>query len=327
MPSKPDPGAHVLDTVRASCATVAEGARWVRLRPARLQGYVSELCLERWQRPVLDPSRHYLGHGDATAGFILVLDAVNFGSGWSDCLRKKPGGSTYSTIAQALTDHYSAYGPMSAEQLAALQVADCFRIFDQDPNSKPVGALMRHFRRSLNDLGRFLLERHGGAFDRLIRSAGQSAGELVRVLLDMPYYRDVARWNGAPVAFYKRAQITASDLYLALEGHGLGRFHDLDRLTAFADNVVPHVLHVDGVLEYEESLERRIQAGELLPSGSREEVEIRAGAVHAVERIVAGLHACGVEVLPMQVDVLLWTRGRAPRYKDLPRHRTRSIYY
>ncbi len=38
--------------------------------------------------------------------------------------------------------------------------------------------------------------------------------------------------------FYKRAQIVASDLALA----GVARFADLDRLTIFADNLVPHVL-------------------------------------------------------------------------------------
>ena len=38
--------------------------------------------------------------------------------------------------------------------------------------------------------------------------------------------------------FYKRAQIVASDLALA----GVAEFDDLDRLTIFADNLVPHVL-------------------------------------------------------------------------------------
>ena len=47
--------------------------------------------------------------------------------------------------------------------------------------------------------------------------------------------------------FYKRAQIVAADLALA----GVARFRDLDRLTIFADNLVPHVLRCDGVLVYD----------------------------------------------------------------------------
>ena len=47
--------------------------------------------------------------------------------------------------------------------------------------------------------------------------------------------------------FYKRAQIVPNDLALA----GVAEFADLDRLTIFADNLVPHVLRVDGVLRYD----------------------------------------------------------------------------
>ena len=56
-----------------------------------------------------------------------------------------------------------------------------------------------------------------------------------------------------------------SDLALA----GVAEFDDLDRLTIFADNLVPHVLRVDGVLRYDPELAARIDAGELLPPGER----------------------------------------------------------
>ena len=79
---------------------------------------------------------------------------------------------------------------------------------------------------------------------------------------------------------YKRAQIVASDLALA----GVAEFADLDRLTIFADNLVPHVLRCEGVLVYDESLAARIDAGETLPLGGAER-EIRACALHACELI------------------------------------------
>ncbi len=40
----------------------------------------------------------------------------------------------------------------------------------------------------------------------------------------------------------------AADLAAAFRGQGPGRFRDLDRLTLFADNLVPHVLRREGVL-------------------------------------------------------------------------------
>ena len=70
----------------------------------------------------------------------------------------------------------------------------------------------------------------------------------------MPFFRDTG--------FYKRAQIVPADLALA----GVAEFHDLDRLTIFADNLVPHVLRVDGVLRYDPELAARIDAGELHPA-------------------------------------------------------------
>ena len=76
--------------------------------------------------------------------------------------------------------------------------------------------------------------------------------------------------------FYKRAQITGSDLELA----GVASFGDIDRLTIFADNLVPHVLRCDGVLVYDERLAAHIDAGRRLRPGPQER-EIRACAVHA----------------------------------------------
>jgi hypothetical protein len=117
--------------------------------------------------------------------------------------------------------------------------------------------------------------------------------------------------------FYKRAQIVGSDLALA----GVADFHDLDRLTIFADNLVPHVLRVDGVLRYDAELAARIDAAQLLPQGSAER-EIRACGLCACEALAERFG-----VSPRELDMRLWNRGQAPEYKRIPRHRTRSVYY
>jgi hypothetical protein len=81
------------------------------------------------------------------------------------------------------------------------------------------------------------------------------------------------------------------------------------------------------VLVYEAELARRIDAEELLIPGSPEEVEIRASALHAVERCVAGLAAADIRMTAQQVDYLMWTHGQSPEIKAAPRHRARSTYY
>ena len=132
-------------------------------------------------------------------------------------------------------------------------------------------------------------------------------------------FADSSCYRGFEVPFRKRAQIAAADLAAA----GVASFPDLDRLTMFADNLVPHVLRLDGVLRFAPRLVARIDRGELLEHGSAEEVEIRACALHAVELIVAARPGtCAADV-----DRLLWHRGQQPRYKAVPRHRSRCTAY
>ena len=142
-----------------------------------------------------------------------------------------------------------------------------------------------------------------------------------------PFSETLRTTKELEVPLYKRAQILVTDLAIAFDGQGPGSFRDLDRLTIFADNLVPHVLRVDGLLDYDPDLLARIERGELIPAGSPEEIEIRAVAVHAVERIAAELRASGVPATARELDYLLWNRGSGEEYKTLPRHRTRTVFY
>lgn len=187
---------------------------------------------------------------------------------------------------------------------------------------------MDRFAAALNDLGRLLIDSYSGSFSTLIESAGYSAEQLVRLLSAMPFFDDVADLRGRRVPFYKRAQLTAADLALGFEGQGWGRFDDLGELTIFADNLVPHVLRMDGILLYAPVLAARIDSEELIPAGSPEEVEIRAGALHAAELMAGELRQAGRPTTAMSIDFFLWNRGQQPSYKlAKPRHRTRTVFY
>ncbi|MGH9350515.1 MAG: queuosine salvage family protein, partial [Vicinamibacterales bacterium] len=312
--------------IRRGCAAVAARARHVAITP-RLSQCAAELAHTPLQPPPLDPVAHYLGRGDDTVAFFLTLDAINFGSGYFPLLRKRPGASGYTTIATALADRFRAHGPWSSEELSALSPADCAAVFGQDPAVPAIHELMTLFAAALNELGRFVSRHHEGRCAGVIDAAAGSAARLVTVLAGMPGFRDVARYDTLTVPFFKRAQLLAADLFLAFGGEGRGRFGDLHRLTIFADNLVPHVLHEEGVLAYADPLQRAIEAGELIEAGSEEEVEIRACAVHAAERLVAELAALGRPMPARQLDWLLWNRGQEPRYKNRPRHRTRTTFY
>jgi hypothetical protein len=150
---------------------------------------------------------------------------------------------------------------------------------------------------------------------------------MIKLLLRMPYFDDVQLYDKIEVPFYKRAQLTVADLSLAFVGKGLGRFDDLENLTIFADNLVPHVLRVDSILLYEEELGSHIDAGKRVAAGSVQEIEIRACALYAVELLKNELIRSGHQLTSMGLDFLLWNRGQQPVYKSIPRHRSRTVFY
>ena len=285
------------DAVRRSCAEVAANARWVSLELDRLGS------VEPGPPPELDAERHYLeGPDEEVAMYMLTLDAINFGSGWFPTLRKRPGSSGYYTVAWALADRFRSQGAFSAAHLRSIDQGQVARVLEQDEGHE----LMALYAHALRDLGEFMGAR--SALEVIAEAEGSAERLAEQLAAGMPFFDDPG--------FYKRAQILPNDLALA----GVAQFGDLDRLTIFADNLVPHVLRVDGVLRYDPQLRATIDAGELLEPGEQER-EIRACALHACELIAAGL-----EVPPRVLDVWLWNRGQSPRYKAVPRHRTRTVF-
>jgi hypothetical protein len=320
------------DKVRATCERIVAKARWVTI------DLDAATQVQPLEPPALDPQIHYLeGDPADVADYVLALDAINFGSGWFPTLRKRSLHgeqlSGYFTVALSLAEHVRRRGPPTSAWLTQVSTPEIADILGQ----RSAQELMSLYAQALRALGRFLASPPTLLFssaksdqatwrdypdqpiphDRpprraldLVAEAGGSAERLAGMLA-----RSMAMFDDR--GFYKRAQIVANDLELA----GVAQFHDLDRLTIFADNLVPHVLRCDGVLVYDEALAARIDGGEQLALGGAER-EIRACAVHACELISkrTGLPA-------RTIDTWLWTKGQAPEYKARPRHRCRTVFY
>jgi Potential Queuosine, Q, salvage protein family len=290
------------DEVRLTCAGIAATARSVRIDVDALDAVTPSAP------PLLDPERHYLEGSELdVATYLLTLDAVNFGSGWFDSIAKREEAgvpvSGYFTVAWGLADRFRAHGPWTNAQLRGMRTEEIAQTLGQRADHE----LMSLYAQALRALGAFLAER--SALD-VVAAAGGRAERLAETLAGaMALFADRG--------FFKRAQITPADLSLG----GVAAFTDLDRLTIFADNVVPHVLRCDGVLVYDERLAAHIDAGRRLRMGPQER-EIRGCAVHACELIAQRL---GVPAHTL--DNWLWNRGQEPAYKERPRHRCRTVYY
>ncbi|HLI61072.1 MAG TPA: queuosine salvage family protein [Solirubrobacteraceae bacterium] len=306
-----------MDELRTAAAEVARRARSVRIDEAALVPYARSLDLSPVRAGDANEPPPAWGRAERAA-FWLSLDAINFGSGWFPTLRKSgsPPRSGYRTIATAWRAHCERCGPPAAAELAAIEPATIARILGQSPGHE----LMALFADSLRDLGTRLERECGGAALALVAEAGGSAVTFASRIGEWSCFADRSQYEELSVPFLKRAQIAACDL----ERAGAAAWHDAARLTMFADNLVPHVLRLDGVLAFDETLVARIERGELIAHGSPEEVEIRACALHAVELMVA---ARGDGTTAAELDQLLWHRGQGPAYKARPRHRSRCTAY
>jgi hypothetical protein len=290
------------DDIRAAAARVAGEATSVRIDADRIEPYAHAL------EPSAPPTPDLAGADDETrAAFSLQLNAINFGSGWFPTLDKPDGLSGFGTMERGLRTR----GPWTAHELRTLTREEIARTFGQRPDHELMGLFERH----LNALG----ERIDGSFLAFAR-AHESVEHLATELASWETWRDVSPYPSGDVPLFKRAQIAAADLANA----GLIAPDGLNRLTLFADNLVPHVLRLDGVLIFDDDLVQRIDQGVLLEHDSPEEVEIRATALHAVELLV---HAHPQPTTASALDWVLWTRGAGRRYKAHPRHRSRTTAY
>ena len=292
-------GEDLCDEVRRHCAAIAHGARWVRID-------------EHAEMPVggvdgLDATLHLLDASrEDVARYILILDTINFGSGWFPTLRAPASGESLTDeMSRRLTEHARLAGsPWPAEELRVLRPGDVADVLGQDPAHE----LMDLYARALRELGGWLGDH--SALHAIARAGGSAAGFARELARGMPFFDDRG--------FYKRAQIAANDLVLA----GVATFEDVDRLTVFADNLLPHVLRLDGVLHYEPELAATVDAGTALAPGSAMEVEIRACAVHACELLAGRL---GVPARTL--DNWLWNRGNSMRPGPHLPHLARTTFY
>ena len=102
------------------------------------------------------------------------------------------------------------------------------------------------------EVGARLVERYDGRFSNVLASSPRRLyddgdGFLEVLTRDFPRFDDVATYAGKTVRFWKLAQLSVWILQATLPGGT--EFEDLDRLTAFADYIVPAALRVLGITQ------------------------------------------------------------------------------
>jgi Potential Queuosine, Q, salvage protein family len=308
---------------------VVEASRDVSLDLDRLAEHAGWLAYEELPPPAfILPFPLELAR-DEVVDFVLTATAINFAFTDFETGVRWEVEAAGRTLADADGMHYCMQRALS-EGVPLLEGAwlteateEQLREIFRGGNSEL--QLLDERARCWREVGATLVERWDGRFSNVFSAAGSCAEYLDLLTREFPRFDDKAVYDGAEVRFWKLAQLSVWILQATLPG-GVP-WSDLDRLTAFADYIVPAALRVLGITHYSDELEGAVRSGQLIEAGSPWEVEIRAFTIHACEELarrINELRPPDLQVIVPQVDARLWVPFHRTHY---PHHLTQTIYY
>lgn len=310
---------------------VMERSQHVSIQMEEIPAAAGRLLTLEHLKPVWDQEFHLTGEPKKVLAYVFVLDALNFFF-WAIRGQKRweitHNGKTYDgyfALALAVRRAFESGMPLwDPRFLKEISPEAFFAIFEGNGSISYI-----HWRyNNIVELGSVTTERFGGSFENIVKLCNGSAVRLVSLMAqNFESFRDVARYRGLEVPFYKRAQLLAWDMYLAFGGKGYGSFYDIDQLTAFADYKLPQVLRELGVLSYGKELSDLVDSGVTIPQGSPMEIEIRAGTIVAVELLKKEMGRHKAHVSSPEIDFLLWNLGQRDEFRKRPYHKTPTIFY
>jgi Potential Queuosine, Q, salvage protein family len=315
----------VLDSVRP----VVDAARDVSLDLDRLAEHASWMAYEELPAPAFMLPFPLELDRDGIVDFVLTATCINFAFTNFETRVRWEVEHDGRALADADGMHFclqralgEAVPVTDGRWLAEVTEAELREIF-RGGNSKL--QLLDERARIWREVGAVLVDQYDGRFSNVFNSAGSCVEFLAVLTRDFPRFDDTAEYDGETVRFWKLAQLSVWILEATLPS-GTG-FTDLDRLTAFADYIVPAALRVLGITRYSDELESAVREGRLVEARSPWEVEIRAATIWACDqltRLVNELRPPELQVIVPQVDARLWVPFHRTHY---PHHLTRTIYY
>jgi len=184
----------------------------------------------------------------------------------------------------------------------------------------------------LRQVGQVLVAKYGGHFYNFIAACppllyDNGKGLVDRLVAEFPRYNDVSQFEGHEIKFYKLAQLGFWGLYASLGRSGQFKLEDPQKLTAFADYIVPVALRLMGITSYSQELEQTIDTYQLIPRDSRQEIELRAHTIYATALLreeINKLRPADMQIIIPQVDARLWSAYHKTFW---PHHLTKTIMY
>ncbi len=184
----------------------------------------------------------------------------------------------------------------------------------------------------LHEVGGVLVKKYDGHFHNFIddcspRLYDNGNGIVERLVKEFPRFNDVSMYDGHEIKFYKLPQLGIWMLYANLHRRGWFRLDDPEKMTAFADYIVPAACRILGIMKYSPALENAINTYQMIERDSTQEIEIRAHMLYATALLreeVNKIRPADMQVIIPQIDARLWLPYHTTFW---PHHLTRTIMY
>jgi Potential Queuosine, Q, salvage protein family len=222
----------------------------------------------------------------------------------------------------------NGYPILDGKFLAKMTRADMGKIFAGNIEMPMFDEKLELF----HQVGTILASKYGGRFYNFIQSCSpklydKGNGLVERLAGEFPRFNDVSQYDGREVKFYKLTQLGYWQIYSGLHGTGAFKLDDPQKMTAFADYIVPVGLRLMGMTSYSPELEKAITTYQMIPRDSRQEIEIRAHCLYATALLadeINKIRPADQQIIIPQIDARLWTHFHTTSW---PHHLTRTIMY
>jgi len=275
------------------------------------------------------------GSADDVLDFILTADCVDTaftdfsthvkfqvdyaGRHWSD------SGALFACMKRAMDDGIPI---LDGKFLAQLTRPRLERIFSGNIEMPMLDEKLQVWQQ----VGSALAQKYDGRFHNFVKSCSPRLYDNGAVLIDrlvkeFPRFNDVSPYDGENIKIYKLPQLGIWLAYSALRKSGQFPIEDIDKMTAFADYIVPVALRLLGITSYSPELEHAINTYQMIPRDSRWEVEIRAHCIYATALLseeINNIRPKNEQIIVPQIDARLWTHYHTTQW---PHHLTKTIMY
>jgi hypothetical protein len=325
-------GSPVLDSVRYA----VESSRDVHTHHERIVEVASWMAYEELPMPEFAlPFGVGQGGVNEAIDFVMVADSIDtaftdfarhekfqvdyLGQHWSD------SEAEFACIKRAVDNGIPF---LDGNYLAKITRSELDKVFQGNIEMPMLDEKLK----ALHQVGKVLAENYDGHFHKFIHACSPKLydngnGLIDRLVAEFSRFKDVSMLDGHEIKFYKLPQLGIWMLYSTLRKPGRFRLDDPQKMTAFADYIVPVALRLHGITSYSEKLERAINSHQLIPRDSRWEIEIRAHCIYATAVLteeINKLRPPDLKVIIPQIDARFWTHFHTTTW---PHHLTQTIMY